>query len=1160
MAAIQNESQATKNQEKYSAELQEIERSGQPMNLTTISGLSEFRDHIANVDVTITSPGGVSEEYSEGLFTVHTVPQSYGVGGGIAQPALNSSEAGYPHDADIMFFVANLTKVGYIYTGSSSRTSVNKIRVTDRMAMTPAQLAETGFSWSPTDPHTLISQSTINNYTFTDPTTSDQVDILVTQQTTPAGDPIGGRMVAAVPLTPHAGNTTLFSAFKESIGFKYVMGSAAAGVVTFFVVYQYAAASAAATAATVGETTGLISGVAATSCALGPFGVAVLAGVVVALLILATIALVIYFYSETILAYFMIVTDPPTASVVHTSDGTITYDDGTVQFMVNPTPPLLPSRGSPWVGATRNAAINQQGELWVLNGSQWTYHSSGNTYTSLEASGSWFATIATDPTGASILEIPDEGPSQPPADSAIRKDVDMLNSGKDPRNDNEVIDPPVPGWKEFIPGIDSDSYGPYGLALATDGRVFGVGSNRDGQCNLKDRYTHIATSISFGTFSNSAYSLGIRSDTGEIDFAGDNWYSIRDGIESAGLTNVIDIAAGPDRAIAVTKDGGTWLFGRDKYWDKLYIGPDNSAFGTYTAISATLPTKDENVGTFVATQLNENTHASFSADQTSGSAPLTVRFTDTSTGNPTSWKWEFGDGTSSNDQNPTHTYSGPGEYTVALTTTVSHHPLTTRSENFIHVLKATPDVPSGSSNTVSAGGSGSDYGTYMIKTADGGFITIGSTDSTDGDLSGVAAKGTLDVWIAKRDASLTILWKKRLGGSRDNAGISVIQRFDSNRNPIGYAFVAATNSKDKDIPSRPGDTNRVMWVGMTDLDGNIVSQKSIGGTTGDTIGSALAQAGNGDIVVVGSTSSPVVTTTTAGEPSATNNGAVNALVAVLDANANVKQLSLIGGTARDWATDVAATNDGGFVVLGGTQSDGTLYGSTERYGLTDITVTRFAYAGPGYTKFWANHYGGRADDSPASIILGSNGDIVFAGSTKSGVASPDYDLDLGKYGSTQHGPDYEEMELRTSDIWVVVLNGQGTIQWQRCYGAPYDEIASMIRETADGKYIISGAENTNTVTGDITTPMRYKAFPQTSAGYNAWVFEIPSAGGNPIWDKSLGGSYANYALAVAPLSQSDDGVMVLGYTDYDDGDVLPAGYHGDRTVHYPDQWLFRLVR
>jgi PKD repeat protein len=59
--------------------------------------------------------------------------------------------------------------------------------------------------------------------------------------------------------------------------------------------------------------------------------------------------------------------------------------------------------------------------------------------------------------------------------------------------------------------------------------------------------------------------------------------------------------------------------------------------------------------------------AGFSADPTSGCAPLTVRFTDSSTGDPTSWSWTFGDGGTSNLQNPSHTYTNPGTYTVGLT-------------------------------------------------------------------------------------------------------------------------------------------------------------------------------------------------------------------------------------------------------------------------------------------------------------------------------------------------------------------------------------------------------------------------------------------------------------------------------------------------------------
>jgi PKD repeat protein len=59
--------------------------------------------------------------------------------------------------------------------------------------------------------------------------------------------------------------------------------------------------------------------------------------------------------------------------------------------------------------------------------------------------------------------------------------------------------------------------------------------------------------------------------------------------------------------------------------------------------------------------------ASFSGGPTSGMAPLNVAFTDTSTGSPTSWSWDFGDGTTSTTQHPTKTYSAAGTYTVALT-------------------------------------------------------------------------------------------------------------------------------------------------------------------------------------------------------------------------------------------------------------------------------------------------------------------------------------------------------------------------------------------------------------------------------------------------------------------------------------------------------------
>ncbi|MDN4643039.1 PKD domain-containing protein [Arthrobacter sp. PsM3] len=61
--------------------------------------------------------------------------------------------------------------------------------------------------------------------------------------------------------------------------------------------------------------------------------------------------------------------------------------------------------------------------------------------------------------------------------------------------------------------------------------------------------------------------------------------------------------------------------------------------------------------------------ASFTASPTSGTAPLNVAFTDTSTGSPTSWAWAFGDGGTSTTQSPSHSYSTAGTYTATLTAT-----------------------------------------------------------------------------------------------------------------------------------------------------------------------------------------------------------------------------------------------------------------------------------------------------------------------------------------------------------------------------------------------------------------------------------------------------------------------------------------------------------
>ncbi len=85
--------------------------------------------------------------------------------------------------------------------------------------------------------------------------------------------------------------------------------------------------------------------------------------------------------------------------------------------------------------------------------------------------------------------------------------------------------------------------------------------------------------------------------------------------------------------------------------------------------------------------------AAFSASPGYDGAPLTVTFTDSSTGSPTSWSWAFGDGGTSTLRNPTHTYTGGGLFAPTLTVT-SANGSTSTPRNILVTGAAPPSSPS----------------------------------------------------------------------------------------------------------------------------------------------------------------------------------------------------------------------------------------------------------------------------------------------------------------------------------------------------------------------------------------------------------------------------------------------------------------------------------
>ncbi len=104
----------------------------------------------------------------------------------------------------------------------------------------------------------------------------------------------------------------------------------------------------------------------------------------------------------------------------------------------------------------------------------------------------------------------------------------------------------------------------------------------------------------------------------------------------------------------------------------VYTPPSGTVLsvGTWTLNVSFTPTDTANYTTAsknVLINVMGMPSAHFRINQTQGTAPLDVQFTDKSTGLPTAWYWVFGDGTTSNLQNPEHIYTVPGTYSPELT-------------------------------------------------------------------------------------------------------------------------------------------------------------------------------------------------------------------------------------------------------------------------------------------------------------------------------------------------------------------------------------------------------------------------------------------------------------------------------------------------------------
>lgn len=258
-------------------------------------------------------------------------------------------------------------------------------------------------------------------------------------------------------------------------------------------------------------------------------------------------------------------------------------------------------------------------------------------------------------------------------------------------------------------------------------------------------------------------------------------------------------------------------------------------------------------------------------------------------------------------------------------------------------------------------------------------------------------------------------------------------------------------------------------------------------------------------------------TTDGGYIAAGNDGSstTDYFVIRLDGAGNVIWHKTYGGSLGERVFSIIQTTDGGF-ILGGEclSTDGDVTGS---HGGGDAWIVKLDGLG---NIVWKRAYGGSSSEEVRSIKQTPDGGYIFIGS----AGSTDGDL-LGTAGMTGR-------------CWIVKLDANGNIQWQKRYGSnPGGEAGLSICLTSDGGYAAVAMAYYNG--GDVTG---------VHGAGDFWVIKMDATGALQ-WQKAFGGSQLDFPTCI--IESTHGCLVILGDEFSDDGDV--TGNHGG-----PDYWVVKL--
>ena len=390
------------------------------------------------------------------------------------------------------------------------------------------------------------------------------------------------------------------------------------------------------------------------------------------------------------------------------------------------------------------------------------------------------------------------------------------------------------------------------------------------------------------------------------------------------------------------------------------------------------------------------------------------------------------------------------------------------------------------------GGSKNESAQAVTKTTDGGYAILGYTQSRDGDVTNKSNE-SYDYWLLKYDTENQLQWQKTYGGSDADRGVDLVQTSDG-----GYALIGKSKSNDLDVSANAGFDD--FWITKLTETGAISWEKTYGFAGSDTPNSIIQTSDNGFLL-------SGVLDVSASNGQGDRHSAVNQRhaggdywVIKLNASGERQWSNYYGGSFTDTAYDAIQTDDGGYIIVGSSDSDDIDISNTN--GGYDFWVIKISNTG---SLLWGNSFGGSEIDEARAISQTYDGNYIIVGDTRSD------DLDVSQTNGA-------------ADLWVIKITPEGTLLWEKTIGGTSFDVGRSISKTQDNGFLIAGSSRSTD--GNLSV----------NVGQNdAWVLKI-DGGGNLEWQKSIGGSETDFFNDVVELN--DQTIVAVGDTNSSNEDVF----------------------